>query len=565
MKLKTSFFDETVFRKDITRFAPLWGLYLIGGLMFLPELVESDGWRVASVLGQTIGPFAVISMLYALLCAQLLFGDLYNSRLCNALHALPLRREGWFFTHVVSGLCFSVIPNAVVALLLALFMEEFWFVSCIWLLAVTLQFIAFFGVAVFSALCTGNRFAMTGIYGGLNAASMIALWLVMALYEPHMFGVTVDMEAFLKLCPVAYLCGQEEMLVWQRDKILGTEFLGLGDGWVYMAVFAAVGLVLLVLALLLYRRRKLEYAGEFLAVKALEPVFDVVYTLCVGAAFALFGELMGYGIMPCMVVGLAVGALTGKMLLSRTVKVFRWKRLAFFAAMTVAVLASIGLVKLDPFGATRWLPEAEEVKSVTVSSRQEAIYAGGGYFTGTTAEDIEKILKVHEIILEKRKAPDEGKNIQRSVYFSYTLKSGRKVLRSYTVYLPEEAMEQLRFLYSDPRSILPFESDSALLRVRIDSIDLEKEHCAELLEAMKKDCYAGLMAPDHYLHEGNSVKLWICLEYRQSNGIIITSQDVRLYSDAKNTVQWLLDNEKLWFESQYFGTESAEEFLKGGW
>ena len=27
MKLKTSFFDKTILRKNITRFAPLWGIY----------------------------------------------------------------------------------------------------------------------------------------------------------------------------------------------------------------------------------------------------------------------------------------------------------------------------------------------------------------------------------------------------------------------------------------------------------------------------------------------------------------------------------------------------------
>ena len=39
MKLRTSFFNPTVFFKDITRYFPVWGLYLIGGglaLMLLP-------------------------------------------------------------------------------------------------------------------------------------------------------------------------------------------------------------------------------------------------------------------------------------------------------------------------------------------------------------------------------------------------------------------------------------------------------------------------------------------------------------------------------------------------
>jgi hypothetical protein len=55
---------------------------------------------------------------YALVCALTLFGDLFNSRMCNAIHALPLRRESWFCTHALTGLCFSVVPNLVFALLM---------------------------------------------------------------------------------------------------------------------------------------------------------------------------------------------------------------------------------------------------------------------------------------------------------------------------------------------------------------------------------------------------------------------------------------------------------------
>ena len=38
MKLKTSFFDKTVLKKDLTRFFPLWTLYLIGGLLVMHVL-----------------------------------------------------------------------------------------------------------------------------------------------------------------------------------------------------------------------------------------------------------------------------------------------------------------------------------------------------------------------------------------------------------------------------------------------------------------------------------------------------------------------------------------------
>ena len=93
MKIKTSFFDGTVFKKDVTRFAPLWVLYLIVGFMHFFR----SGIR-AEVLESMISRAGFLSFLYAMLTAQLLFGDLFDERLCHALHAIPLRREGWFLT-----------------------------------------------------------------------------------------------------------------------------------------------------------------------------------------------------------------------------------------------------------------------------------------------------------------------------------------------------------------------------------------------------------------------------------------------------------------------------------
>ena len=102
MKSRTSFFNLTALRKNITRFAPVWALYLIGGLLiglnsistFTPEYGHG-----ARSLANSIGPMAIINFLYAIIAAELLFGDLFNSRLCNALHAFPMRRESWFATH----------------------------------------------------------------------------------------------------------------------------------------------------------------------------------------------------------------------------------------------------------------------------------------------------------------------------------------------------------------------------------------------------------------------------------------------------------------------------------
>ena len=110
MQSRISFFDKTIFKKNLTRFAPCWGLYTIGLLMALVTLIGSGSRWFSTNVCDFIHILCAITPCYALLCAQLLFGDLYSARMCNALHALPLRRETWFCTHVLSGVLFSLVP-----------------------------------------------------------------------------------------------------------------------------------------------------------------------------------------------------------------------------------------------------------------------------------------------------------------------------------------------------------------------------------------------------------------------------------------------------------------------
>ena len=120
MKSRISYFDKTVFKKNLPRFAPAWGLctvWLVLAIVTICMYPEMAGSNLMD-MGQA---YCVFTFLYAPLCTQLLFGDLlYNTRMCNALHALPLKRDTWFFTNVASGFAFFLIPTVTSARLAAL-------------------------------------------------------------------------------------------------------------------------------------------------------------------------------------------------------------------------------------------------------------------------------------------------------------------------------------------------------------------------------------------------------------------------------------------------------------
>ena len=178
MKLRISFFNIHVLRKNLTRFAPVWILFSIGEIMGLLSLgpgTKETFWLVDN-LQRIMGPVAIFHAAYALVVAACLFGDLFNSRMCNGLHAMPMRREGWLLTNLVSGMVFALIPAVVGGVFGAVILQEYWWVAFMWQLTSLLEFTFFFGIAVFSAMCTGRRIGMIAVYAMINGFSLLTLW-----------------------------------------------------------------------------------------------------------------------------------------------------------------------------------------------------------------------------------------------------------------------------------------------------------------------------------------------------------------------------------------------------
>ena len=126
MQSKTSYFNATLFRKNLTRFWPLWGLAsFIGALFPLAVLLDMvhRGWNVLSAPDFTgmyydaVSAVPVINLVYAALCAMAVWSYLYNARSVGLMHTLPIRREGLFLTNFLSGLSMTLIPYAVTGVL----------------------------------------------------------------------------------------------------------------------------------------------------------------------------------------------------------------------------------------------------------------------------------------------------------------------------------------------------------------------------------------------------------------------------------------------------------------
>lgn len=569
MKSRISLFDKAVFRKNTTRFAPAWVLFCVALLMFLAILMDgaSSGPGFASDMCYAIAPFAFFNFCYAFLCAQLLFGDLFSSRMCNALHAMPLRRETWFFTNVLSGLAFAIMPYAGLALLALLFVDGLIAPPLLWLLAVSLQYIFFFGTAVLSIYCTGNRFAMLLVYLILNGFSVIAYWLVNTLYVPLLYGIELDLAVFLWLCPVGQMISQLQYVEVDYTRIDGYivdgPFVHLLDGWWYMAICALLGLAYMAIGLWLYRRRQLESAGDFIAVKVLLPVFLVLYTLCAGAVFhGFFSLFVGEDKLILMIIGMTIGVFTGFMLLERTVRVFQKKNWLRYGVGMLIFVFSIALTVLDPLGITRWVPQAEQVESIS-------FYTGGTRYSNidnavTDADQIETLLAVHRHGVKNRHEGTNGRNDVR-IYLTYTMKSGLTRTRNYYIDVATDAGRKLKALMSSPELVLGTSEENldeflnSIDEVMVDftqfidesiyerypgatipeEISIPEKDIRGLIKAIIQDCKAGTMAQDWNFYEDQGAD-WIALQFKQDRDEgYIRHHEIQVYDNCVHTRQWI--------------------------
>ena len=573
MKSRTSSFNLTVFRKNLTRFAPAWGLYTICALMGLMMLMMEGGskWMVSDLLS-SLNALGIITPCYALLCAQLLFGDLYNTRMCNALHALPMKRESWFLTNVTSGFVFHLIPtgimsvSAAVILLLYCPVQEIW-AAPIWFAGVNLQFLCFFGIAVFCVFCVGSRLAQAVVYGIVNFGAVIAAWLLDTLYIPQFYGIQLDFTPFFNFCPVSKMVASDfvrgsGMFDENMDGISAIDYR-MGDGFAYYFIVAAIGIGLLFLAMRLYRRRDLECAGDFMALKGLEPVFLVVYTLIVGAAFYFFTEsIMDMDTVFFLFAGLAVGWFTGKMLLERTTRVFRLRSFLGCGALMVGFGLSLVAASLDVFGIVRWVPGADQVESVGISSGWYSPMNIYDEVSLTDPAEIQKVIDIHQqtvdeyekygianVIIETAATESvytsvDTERMDFSMYLTinYHMKNGRIVSRYYDIWMGGENGQYLKQLFSSPNTVFGRKFTEAEFLAAYGMILIQdtwegketyvvsQEDIRDLYRAIVADCEAGTMAQQWDFHRPDESIFWI---YPGGD------RNITVFSNAENTLNWL--------------------------
>lgn len=457
MPSKTSFCNGTELRKCLSRWWPLWVIYGVILFIMLPGVLlnaqssgvtpyenpEQIAYLSNDIVSETQFLLPLTAFCAGLLAAAAMFGYLYSPRSTGLVASLPIRRGCMFRTHLLAGLA-MLLSAEVVVFGLAVLIEAVRFTLVIqplliWLGVLALETVIFYAIAVLCAMLTGHTVLLPCLYLLVNFIAVGFQVLIDAVLYTFVYGMSHITELQVEwLSPLILFFEHthvsNDFIVRATENGMAVQAADSGfSGWLNILVWFVFALLLLVCAGQLYRRRRMESAGDTVAIPVLKPVLKYIVALFAGFALpvGVYNMLLNVPayrthLLPFLlltILGAALGFVISEMIIRKSLRIPRtvWRGCAITAA--VCCLIVVG-AKCDFTGYARRVPDAEQVASVRI--------ACNGY--GSTLSEQENILAAEDIhravVAEREKV--EGDSVS-TLRLTYTLTNGKKLLREYTL------------------------------------------------------------------------------------------------------------------------------------
>ena len=447
MRSKTSFFNVGLAKNLLRRSWPFWFCYFALLMLLFPVSLYNvthdwiDTWEALAdfkafwILNNGCA-VTQLSFFVCIIAAMIVFSYLYNARTCGLVCSLPLRRETVFLTAYLTGLLPLLTADILTALITLLLFGRHTAAHLIvsWLGMIVMGNIAFYGFAVFCAMLTGSLFILPLVYAVLNATAFVAESALMTLLGVFIYGFVENGSVLRKFSPAVELAVKLNVgEVPDEAAAIGEKVYQVG-GLSTLIAYCAAGLVLSFCAFLLYKKRRMETAGDTVSIPVLKPLFK--YCMAFGTALvcasagteeffsqAFRGTRLAVLATLLLLAGAFIGYYVAEMLIQKTMRVFRggWR------GMTVVwiILLIFALVcEGNITGYETRFPDPNEVQQAEL-----------GVYTPSTlkeAANIAGLIDIHRGIVEQKELNEAaGKSLY--VTIRYILKNGKTMARQYAL------------------------------------------------------------------------------------------------------------------------------------
>lgn len=446
---RISFFNKTVFKRNLHGYWPLWAVYLGSLLLIIPIPLYTNlryGYFVNAAdvtefyFGTALTASLVIGAFFAIFAAMALFSYMYTPRSANMIASLPVRREALFGTNVITILFITVASHVITAIVTVFTItachSSFLYITPIlqWLLLGTLMTFFFICLSCFCATLTGSLLILPCIYGVINFSVILINSILSYIFAEFLYG---------------YSSGSiPEIVIWLTPSVnllnITTNTYSIVEGATYVGfhnipeivVYTIAGIIFLAVAFLIHRARRTESASDIITVKPLKPVikyfFAGVGSLTIGIVIneLLFpfstGDIVGYSVS--MIIGGFVGYFAAEMLVSKSFRV--WHKWKGFVIYCVAVILFITGLAFDVTGFETCIPRTKDIEYAYVDIYSDVM-------EGSDEEIINTITTLHEYIIENRDKEIDYDDYVASVEIVYELNNGSYIQRNYHCNLPD--------------------------------------------------------------------------------------------------------------------------------
>lgn len=455
MKSKTSFFNRTVYWKNLILFWPIWGCFLLyelfqGPLYLWMHFGKMKTGRLEILLGSINTQQNIIALaLAALITGMALFNYLFSPKSANMIHALPVTRLELYGTNLISGFTFLFLPEMIsfflsVLVCLANGVPEVQYLG-IWLLACLGMSFFFFSLVVFCAMFTGQLFALPVCFVICNVlVEGIAIgfgWLVVRMAY-GVSAVSLQGGQLTFLSPFLHLLSEVQMKgsysnEANRDTYELTKLQMIGGG--VILCYAVSALFIYALAYYGYKKRQIESAGDLLTFSWIKPVFRWGVGICFGflggtvcmhfmqdVKAHLSNRIWAVLVIVCGIVAFFIA----QMLIEKAFRVVtarRFRECGVFAGVLALMFAAVYGVA---YREAHFVPEAEDVAFAYIDMNYPVEFAGG---------EIEQVIRLQrdilaaQSLLEEELAANEVDNGLGYVTITYRMKDGTVKTRGYSL------------------------------------------------------------------------------------------------------------------------------------
>ena len=455
MASKTSFFNKTIFRDTLRRYWAVFAVYAFALIAAIPlDMILLKGRSSMPVsFYATQLPLIrawhfgmALSFVMAAAIVMTLFGYLYSSRQSALYASLPVTRNTLFCTQVCAALTGLLAANVLTAVLILAAQIILGVVSLPVvlkaLLAIILMNLVFFGFALFCGMLTGSIFIMPLVYGVLNFAVYGYSLLLEVLSTKLLFGVSLSEVPTMYLSPIPML------MLYGPDRYFSyMETYGEASmNWRILIFYALAGVVFILLAWLLYRRRRAESVQDTVSFPVLKPLFRI----CMALGFALllsFGSdvLTGMNspstgsdfprILVLTILGGILGYYLAEAIIRKSFRVVSRQSLARCGILTCLLAVMVVGFQYDWFRIANRIPAPEKIRSIQINYTGPETPLHGSELDQVSITDpkaIELCREAHQSILDHTKIHrNAGEEENHLLFLDYVMKNGKVMRRCY--------------------------------------------------------------------------------------------------------------------------------------